>query len=395
MQPINGVFMPNTSLLGVGCSKAAGAQLAGLGATKTLIVTDKGLAKLGVADKIKAVLEEAGLKVAIFDGAEPNPTELNVADGVKAYQQNGCDSLLSLGGGSSHDCCKGVGLIVSNGGKISEFALGVDVAKKPLPPFVAVNTTAGTASEVTRFCVITSPEHVKYVICDWKVMPKVSLNDPELMAGMPPGMTAATGMDALTHAIEAYVSKFHNPAADASAIGAIQLITKYLRPAVANGQDMEAREMMAYGQFLAGLAFNSAVLGLVHSMAHSAGGKFNLPHGVCNAICLPIACEWNLIACPERFAAIAAAMGEDITGLTPMEAGAKGVAAMRKLSQDVGIPSGFAELGVKESDLPALAELTMKDGTNFFTPRTPIAKDILQLWQKAFGAPLAAAAAGK
>jgi alcohol dehydrogenase len=395
MQPINGVFMPNVSLLGVGSSKAAGAQLASLGATKTLIVTDKGMNKLGVADKIKTVLEEAGLKVAIFDGSEPNPTEINVADGVKAYQQNGCDSLLSLGGGSSHDCCKGIGLLVSNGGKIGEFALGLDVAKKPLPPFVAVNTTAGTASEMTRYCVITSPEHVKYVIVDWKVMPKVAIDDPELMIGMPPAMTAATGMDALTHAIESYVSKFHNPVSDACGIGAIQLIVKYLRPAVACGDNLEAREMMAYGQYLAGMAFNSAVLGLVHSMAHSAGGMFNLPHGVCNAICLPVVCEWNLIACPERYAAIAAAMGEDITGLTPMEAGAKAVAAMRKLSQDVGIPAGFAQLGVKESDLAPLAELTMKDGSNFFTPRTPIAKDIHQLWKTALGTPLAAAAAGK
>lgn len=376
--------MPRVSLLGLGSSKAAGVQLKGLGATKVLIVTDKVLSKLGVADKIKTQLEATGVQAVIFDGVEPNPTDGNVEEGVKAYQANKCNGLVSLGGGSSHDCCKGIGVVVSHGGKVGDYALFKTPITKDLPPFVAINTTAGTGAEMTAAAVIVS-DRVKWFLGDSRIMAHVAINDPALHAGMPRSVTAATGMDALTHAVEAYVSLSHNPMADALALGAIVLVTKYLRPAVANGQNMEARDKMCYAEFMAGAAFNSAHLGLVHGMAHQPGARFGLPHGICNAICLPIVCEYNLIACPERFANVAKAMGEDITGLTPMEAGAKAVAAIRKLSKDVGIPSGFAELGAKESDIPILTETAMKDVDIYSNPRTVNAKDVAELFKLALG----------
>src|SRR6201998_2537184 len=319
-EEVFGFYIPTVSLMGVGCAKETGAQAKALGATNMLIVTDAGLNKLGVAAQIKAMIEGAGLRATIYDGAEPNPTDKNVHDGVKAYEQNGCDGIVSLGGGSSHDCGKGIGLVVAGGGHIRDYE-GVNKSSKPMPPFLAINTTAGTASEVTRFCIITNTDtHVKMAIVDWRVTPHVAINDPVLMAGMPPSLTAATGMDALTHAVEAYVSIIATPVTDACAIKAIELIRDFLPSAVANGKNMEARDRMAYAEYLAGMAFNNASLGYVHAMAHQLGGFYNLPHGVCNAILLPEVCEFNKIACPERFADIAVALGESVEGLSAINA---------------------------------------------------------------------------
>src|SRR6266540_2800474 len=199
---VYGFYIPNVSLMGVGSSKEAGPQAKALGATKALIVTDKVLNQLGVAARIKGQLEEAGVKAVVFDGAEPNPTDTNVRDGLKAYEQNRCDAIVSLGGGSAHDCAKGIGMVATNGGDIRAYE-GINKTTKPMPPFVAINTTAGTASEMTRFCIITNTTtHVKMAIVDWRCTPNVAINDPVLMVGKPPALTAATGMDALTHAVE-------------------------------------------------------------------------------------------------------------------------------------------------------------------------------------------------
>ena len=378
-----GFFIPTVSLMGVGSSKEAGAQAKALGATKLLIVTDAGLSKMGVADKIKAQLVEAGLQAVIFDGAEPNPTDKNVHAGVKVYQDNKCDGIVSLGGGSSHDCAKGVGLVIANGGNIRDFE-GVNKSTKPMPPFLAINTTAGTASEMTRFCIITNTDtHVKMAIVDWRVTPNIAINDPVLMVGKPPALTAATGMDALTHAVEAYVSTIATPITDACAIKAIELIAEFLSPAVANGENLEARDRMAYAEYLAGMAFNNASLGYVHSMAHQLGGFYNLPHGVCNAILLPAVSEFNAIACPKRFADIAVAMGEDITGLAPLDAANKGIAAIRKLSKSIGIPSGLKELNVKEEDLKVMAENAKKDACQLTNPRKATLEQVIGIFKAA------------
>ena len=378
-----GFFIPTVSLMGVGCSKETGAQAKALGATKLLIVTDAGLSKMGVADQIKGQLEAAGLQAVIFDGAEPNPTDKNVHDGVKVYQDSKCDGIVSLGGGSSHDCAKGVGLVIGNGGHIRDFE-GVNKSTKPMPPFLAINTTAGTASEMTRFCIITNTDtHVKMAIVDWRCTPNIAINDPVLMVGKPAALTAATGMDALTHAVEAYVSIIATPITDACAIKAIELVAKYLSAAVANGENLEARDRMAYAEYLAGMAFNNASLGYVHSMAHQLGGFYNLPHGVCNAILLPAVCEFNLIACPERFADIAVALGENITGLSVTEAAEKAIAAIRKLSKSIGIPAGLKELNVKEQDLKVMAENAKKDACQLTNPRKASLEQVVEIFKAA------------
>ncbi|ACH38372.1 ethanol dehydrogenase, putative [Citrifermentans bemidjiense Bem] len=378
-----GFYIPTVSLMGIGSAKETGGQIKALGASKALIVTDKGLSAMGVADKIKSQVEEAGVSAVIFDGAEPNPTDINVHDGVKVYQDNGCDAIISLGGGSSHDCAKGIGMVIGNGGHIRDLE-GVNKTTKPMPAFVAINTTAGTASEMTRFCIITNTDtHVKMAIVDWRCTPNVAINDPLLMVGKPAALTAATGMDALTHAVEAYVSTIATPITDACAIKAIELIAEFLSKAVANGEDLEARDKMAYAEYLAGMAFNNASLGYVHSMAHQLGGFYNLPHGVCNAILLPAVSQYNLIACPKRFADIAKALGENIDGLSVTEAGQKAIDRIRTLSASIGIPTGLKALNVKEADLTIMAENAKKDACQFTNPRKATLEQVVQIFKDA------------
>jgi len=379
-----GFFIPTVTLMGLGCAKEVGEQVKMLGATRVLLVTDKGLKAMGMADTIKERVEAAGgIEVFVFDGAEPNPTDLNVAAGVKVYEENKCDAIITLGGGSSHDCGKGVGLVIGNGGTIRDFE-GVNKSTKPMPPFVAINTTAGTASEMTRFCIITNTDtRVKMAIVDWRCTPNVAINDPLLMAGMPPGLTAATGMDALTHAVEAYVSTIATPVTDACAIKAIELIADYLTKAVANGGDLEARDRMAYAEYLAGMAFNNASLGYVHSMAHQLGGFYDLPHGVCNAILLPTVSAYNMIAAPDRFADIAVALGENVEGLSTTEAAQKAIDRIKSLSASIGIPLGLEALDVKEEDLKIMAENAKKDACQVTNPRTATLEQVIEMFKAA------------
>ncbi|SFP79586.1 iron-containing alcohol dehydrogenase [Hydrogenimonas thermophila] len=260
-----GYFMPTENFMGIGCLSELGKQAKTLGGTKALLVTGKSRRN---SETIVKLLKDSGIDSVIYSDVQPNPTVKNVHDGVDLYKKENCNIIVALGGGSPIDCAKGIGLIATNGGSIKDYE-GLDKSKKPMPPFIAVNTTAGTASEMTRFTIITDTDrHVKMAIVDWHVTPNVSFNDPELMISMPAHLTAATGMDALTHAIEAYVSTIATPITDSAAIKAIELISKYLRPAVANGENIEAREKMAYAEFLAGMAFNNASLGNVHAMAH-------------------------------------------------------------------------------------------------------------------------------
>ena len=362
-------FMPVVSLFGANVLAELAEQVASLGGAKPLVVTDQGMTQLGYTKQVADLLDQAEIAYAVFDQTVPNPTDTNVNEGAAAYTENQCDMLISLGGGSAHDCCKGVGLLVSNGGQIADYE-GVDMSKKALPPYIAINTTAGTASELTRFTIITNTSnHVKMAIVDWRVTPDLAINDPLLMMKMPASLTAATGMDALTHAVEAYVSTDANPVTDACALQAIRLIAKYLRVAVARGDDLEARDRMAYAQYLAGMAFNNAGLGHVHAMSHQLGGMYNLPHGVCNALLLPHVCEANLMAAQERYADIAEALGENTYGLAVREAAQMAVVAIRALSVDVGIPSTLSELGVQDKDIETMVEHAQKDVCAATNPR--------------------------
>jgi alcohol dehydrogenase len=381
-EQVYGFFIPTVTLMGVGAHKEIGKQVKVLGGKRPFICTDKGITKAGITQQIvDLVKKDAGVDCVVFDETVPNPTDVNVGDGLKVFQDKKCDLIISLGGGSSHDCGKGIGIVSTNGGNIRDYE-GVDKSKKPMPPFIAINTTAGTASEMTRFCIITNTSnHVKMAIVDWRVTPNLAINDPLLMAGMPPGLTAATGMDALTHAVEAYVSIIATPVTDACALKAMELIAQNLRAAVANGADMLARDNMAYAEYLAGMAFNNASLGHVHAMAHQLGGFYDLPHGVCNAILLPHVSRFNLIAKVDRFVDIAKAMGEKVKGLSPRAAADKALEAIKKLSADVGIPSGLKELGVKEKDLKTMAENAQKDACGFTNPRCPTLDNVIEIYK--------------
>ncbi len=381
-EQVFGFYIPTVTLMGIGSHKQTGAWVKTLGCKKPLIVTDKGITKAGITDTIAEIIrKDAKIDVAIFDETVPNPTDKNAHDGLEFFKKNNCDSVVSLGGGSSHDCGKAVGILATNGGKIHDYE-GVDKSAKNMPPFIAINTTAGTASEMTRFCIITDTgRKVKMAIVDWRTTPNVAINDPLLMAGMPPFLTAATGMDALTHAVEAYVSTIATPVTDACALQAMNLISEHLRSAVANGGDMVARDGMAYAEYLAGMAFNNASLGHVHAMAHQLGGFYDLPHGVCNAILLPAVERFNLIARIDRFVDIAEALGEPVEGLSKRAAAEKALDAIKTLSMDVGIPSGLKELNVKEQDLKVMAENAQKDACGLTNPRCPTLDDVVMIYK--------------
>ena len=377
-------FIPAVNIMGNGCLDEAMAAIRNYGFRKALIVTDAGLAKAGVATLIAEKLALQDVQSVIFDGAKPNPSIANVEAGLKVLKEHACDFVVSLGGGSPHDCAKGIALCATNGGHIRDYE-GVDRSAKPQLPLVSINTTAGTASEMTRFCIITDEErHVKMAIVDRNVTPLLSVNDPELMVAMPKGLTAATGMDALTHAIEAYVSTAATPITDACAIKAMELISHNLRQAVCDGKDLVARENMAYAQFLAGMAFNNASLGFVHAMAHQLGGYYDLPHGVCNAVLLPHVQTFNANVCAQRLTDVAHALGADVRGLSPEEGAQAAIAAIRTLAKDVEIPAGLRDLGAKLDDIPVLATNALKDACGFTNPRKADQAQIEEIFRNAF-----------
>lgn len=380
-------FMPNVNFFGRGCVSVVGERCEILGGKKALIVTDRFLRGLedGAVSRVVSSLEEAGIAYTFFDGVEPNPKDHNIYDGLKIFRDEQCDLIITVGGGSAHDCGKGIGIAASHEGDLYEDYAGIEKLTNPLPPIVCVNTTAGTASEVTRHCVITHAEKkIKYVIVSWRNTPLVSINDPELMVGKPPALTAATGIDALTHAVESYVSLGANPVTDAVAIQAIKLISQNLRQAVAYGQNLEARENMAHASLLAGMAFNNAGLGYVHAMAHQLGGLYDMPHGVANAILLPHVERFNLISNLQKFADIAVFMGENIEGLSLREAADKAIESIKKLCQDVNIPSSLRELGVKEEDFEYMAKLALQDGNAFSNPIQGTETDIVNIFKAAY-----------
>ncbi|SFN94435.1 L-threonine dehydrogenase [Xenorhabdus japonica] len=376
-------FIPPVNKIGMGCMTEAIELMKNYGYRQALIVTDHVLNEIGVVGKVQALLADVRIKSAIYDGTNPNPTTINVAEGLEILCQHNCDCVISLGGGSPHDCAKGIALVAANGGDIRDYE-GVDRSTKPQLPLIAINTTAGTASEMTRFCIITDVErHIKMAIVDKNVTPILSVNDSALMAGMPKGLTAATGMDALTHAIEAYVSTAANPITDACALKAVTMISHNLRRAVEDGNDMEARENMAYAQFLAGMAFNNASLGYVHAMAHQLGGFYDLPHGVCNAVLLPHVQRFNAKVSAARLKEIAAAMGVEVNTLDDVQGAEACIQAICELAKDVNIPSGLSELNVKEEDLPTLATNALKDACGFTNPIQASHEEIVAIFKAA------------
>ena len=379
-------LMPSVNFFGPGVIAKIGDRAKMLNMHKPLIVTTEGLSKIdnGPVKQTIASLEKAGVDYVVFTGAEPNPKIRNVQAGKKMYQDENCDSIITVGGGSAHDCGKGIGIVLTNGDDISKLA-GIETLKNPLPPLMAVNTTAGTGSELTRHAVITNEKtHLKFVVVSWRNIPLVSFNDPMLMLDIPKNITAATGCDAFVQAIEPYVSVDHNPITDSQCKEAIQLIQTALPEVVANGHNIEARTKMVEAEMLAGMAFNNANLGYVHAMAHQLGGQYDAPHGVCCALLLTTVEEYNLIACPERFAELAKVMGFDTTGLTLYEAAQKSIDGMREMCRLVGIPSSIKEIGAKPEDFEMMAKNALKDGNAFSNPRKGTVEDVVKLYQKAY-----------
>ncbi|WP_242667321.1 iron-containing alcohol dehydrogenase [Parendozoicomonas haliclonae] len=377
------VMMPSINLLGPGCLEQAAKRVGAMGHRKGLIVTDAMLNKVGMVQQVVLVLEKYGIATEVYDGVQPNPSTANVNEGLLKLRKKNCDFVISLGGGSPHDCAKAIALLSSNGGTIADYE-GVDKSTTPALPLVAINTTAGTASEMTRFCIITNEEtKVKMAIVDPHVTPAISVNDPNLMLAMPASLTAATGMDALTHAIEAFVSTNANPFTDAMASKAIKMMVEFLPRAVEDGSDLEAREQMACAQFMAGVAFNNAGLGYVHAMAHQLGGMYGLPHGVCNAVLLPHVMAYNMHSRIKRMSDIARYMGCDVHGKEPQDAAIEGIKLVCRILTQVNMPTTLTELGVKAEDIPAMAANAMKDACALTNPTRGTQADIERIFQNA------------
>lgn len=377
------IYLPALSLVGPGVVTDLVGEIKSDGYQSVLIVTDKVLIEVGIATQVMKKMLEADINYTIFDNVQPNPTCKNVNDGLAVFKENNCDFILTIGGGSPQDCGKAIGILAANGGDIRDYE-GIHVSKKKSCPIAAVNTTAGTASEVTINYVITDEERkVKMVMVDKNCLVSIAVNDPELMLTMPAALTAATGMDALTHAIEAYVSAGAYHWSDKLALYAIELIASSLPDAVKDGNNLEARSKMAWAQFVAGQAFSNCGLGFVHSAAHQLGGMYYTPHGVANAVLLPHVEKFNISACPEKFAQIAVAMGVDVKLMSVEVAANSAIEAIRELSAEVGIPVGLKELGVEEKDIEEMAKNALADVCTGGNPKEVALEDAIQMYKDA------------
>ncbi|OMF17578.1 lactaldehyde reductase [Paenibacillus amylolyticus] len=375
-------YVPPVNLMGRGCLQEAGQMIEQMGIRKALVVSDHQLITSGVAEQVLSILRKSGLDYVVYDEVQPNPTCQNVHDGLRVFQDHGCDAIISIGGGSPQDAAKGIGIVATNGGHIREYE-GLHQSKHKSVPLVAFNTTAGTSSEVTINYVITDEERkVKMVMVDRNSLVSLSVNDPELMLSKPASLTAATGMDALTHAVEAMVTPGGFTVTSATAAAAVELIFEYLPRAVRDGSDLEAREHMTYACFLGGIAFNNAGLGYVHAMAHQLGGVYDLPHGVCNAMLLPYVEELNAKHVPGKFRHIAKAIGMDVKGRSDEECSDYVIEAIRQLSKEVGIPEKLSELGVNDPDVELLADNAMKDACAPGNPYQPSKDEVMELFRK-------------
>ena len=377
----NRIVLNETSYHGAGAIREIPGQVKGRGFQKAFVCSDPDLIQFGVTKKVTDVLEEAGMAYEIYSDIKPNPTIGNVQTGVEAFKASGADYIIAIGGGSSMDTAKAVGIIITN----PEFAdvrslEGVAPTKKPCVPIIAVPTTAGTAAEVTINYVITDEEKKRKFVClDTHDIPVIAVVDPDMMASMPAGLTAATGMDALTHAIEGYITKGAWEMTDMFHLKAIEIIAGSLRGAVANTP--EGREGMALGQYVAGMGFSNVGLGIVHSMAHSLGAVYDTPHGVGNAILLPTVMEYNAPCTGDKYKYIAKAMGvEGVDAMSQEEYRKAAVDAVKKLSQDVGIPADLKAI-VKEEDLDFLSESAFADACRPGNPRDTSVEEIRALYQ--------------
>lgn len=381
---INRFILNEVSYFGPGARRELPEAIRRIGKTKALIVTDPGLIKFGVAKMVTDVLDEAAIPYEIFSEVKPNPTVSNVQAGLDAYKASGADIIVAIGGGSAIDTAKGIG-IVSNNPEFADIVSleGCAPTKHKSVPVIAIPTTAGTAAETTINYVIIDEEKQKKMVCvDPNDIPAVAIVDAELMYSLPKSLTAATGMDALTHAIEGYITKGAWSMSDMFEIEAVRMIARFLPVAVEEPQNAEARNGMAVAQYIAGMAFSNVGLGLVHGMAHPLGSLFDVPHGVANALLLPTVMEFNMEKCLDKYPEIARAMGVDITGMSREEASLAACEAVKALSLKVGIPQHMTDLGITEADILRLAEQAIADVCTPGNPRDVSLEQIEALYRK-------------
>ena len=355
---VRAVSVPTRLVHGPGAVASLADECRALGITRPMLVTDPGVAAAGLVDRVRPQLNG----VVVFDEVRPNPDIELVDRAAEMYRESGCDGLVGLGGGSSLDTAKSIGVVARQGGSIAQYEWGRNPIEQRIPPLVAIPTTAGTGSEVTLWAVITDHgRQLKFNVGGTPLIgAHVALIDPELMVGLPPAVTAATGMDALSHAIECFTCDYHQPFNDAVALHAIELVGRWLRLAVADGGNLEARTQMAHAATLGGMAYGTESAGAAHAMSQSAGGVHDCSHGALTARALGPVCEYNVPAAPDRYARIAQGLGIDTSGMDDLDAARAGVEEVYRLTDDIGIPS-LEELGFSKDEIPMLARIAFED----------------------------------
>jgi len=387
MVSVRSFAIPTVMKHGLGAIKTLADEVKCLGLRRPLIVTDFGIVKAGLLDRAETLLKAANVDYVIFDKVIPNPPVELVDEGAACYKNEGCDGLIGLGGGSSMDTAKAIGVVVNNGGSVLDYEwANPQPIKERIPPTICLPTTAGTGSEVTLWAVITDNERkIKFNVGGTPLIGAwVALLDPELTFGLPPWVTAGTGMDALAHAIECYTCAYAQPLPDSTALLAMEYVARYLRVAFAQGQNVEARYKMMHAAMLGGLSYGTESAGAAHAMSQSAGGLYpNVPHGPFTARLLGPVMEYNFKGEPEKFARIAQAMGEDTRGLTVWQAAEKAVEAVMRLTEDVEIPT-LQQLGLNEEEIPRLAQMAFNDPQTIGNPRDLSVKSYEKIYQRAF-----------
>jgi choline dehydrogenase len=381
IETIRSVEVPTKLVHGAGALTRVGDVLRELGVTRPMLVTDPGVAAAGLAERALEHLEDA----TVYDGVRPNPDIALVDEGASLYAASGCDGLVGLGGGSSLDTAKSIGVVAQHGGSIADYEWGHDPIEKRITPLVAIPTTAGTGSEVTLWAVITDHDRkIKFNVGGTPLIgAHVAIIDPELMLGLPPAVTAATGMDALSHAIECFTCDYHQPFNDAVALQAMELVAAWLRTAVEDGSNLEARTHMAHAATLGGMAYGTESAGAAHAMSQSAGGVHDCPHGALTARVLGPVCEYNAPADPVRYARIGQALGVDTSGMSPDDAASAGVEELYRLTDDVGIPT-MTELGFTEDEIPMLARIAFEDPQTIGNAREVDVAGYEEIYRNAF-----------
>jgi 1,3-propanediol dehydrogenase len=367
-------------IFGKDALKQVGNSLGLLGVKKVFVVSDPGVMESGWVEKALPSIKDAGLEYQVWYDVTSNPKDDEIHRGLEVYLESECNAVLAIGGGSPIDAAKAIALLSSNGGKINDYE-GVDKIIKPLPPLVAVPTTAGSGAEVTQFSVITdTTRRIKMVIGSKSLIPDVALIDPQTLITKDRELTANTGLDALTHAIEAYVSLAATPLTDIQALNAMKLIVRHLPASMACRSNLEAKKAMAMASLQAGLAISNAILGLVHAMSHQAGGHLDMPHGESCAILLPYVMEFNLPAVINKYSDIAQAMGEDVDNINKRATAQKAIEAVKRLAKDVGIPDKLSKVGFLEEYIDELSESAMHDICIVTNPRDVQKEDIIKLF---------------